>query len=174
MHEVWSHGEHGPHREPGDDGFADPDQPVHEIGTIRHEISRAAGNMKVVGWMLGAFSALGVVLAALGLYGVIAGFVVQRTNEIGIRVALGAQVRDILALVLGKGLRLTLLGAVLGLAGASGMGRLLQAIAPEMPAAEAFTTLAITALLLGIATFACWLPARRATKVDPMTALRAE
>lgn len=152
----------------------DPDQPVHEIGTIRGEVKRTAHNMATVSWMLGAFSALGVVLAGLGLYGVITGFVIQRTNEIGIRVALGAQIRDILALVLGKGLRLTLLGAALGLAGSYGIARLLATIAPDLPPAESMTTLAITALLLAITTFACWLPARRATKVDPITALRAE
>jgi ABC-type antimicrobial peptide transport system permease subunit len=124
--------------------------------------------------MLGVFSALGVTLAALGIYGVISGFVVQRTNEFGIRMALGAQLRDILALVLGQGLRLALLGTAVGLAGACGIARLLHTIAPQIPDADSGTIVGITALLLAIATFACWLPARRATKVDPMTALRAD
>ncbi len=152
----------------------DSDQPVHGITTIRQEVSRPAGNMTTVSWMLGAFSALGVVLAALGIYGVITGFVVQRTKEIGVRVALGAALRDILTLVLGQGLRLTLLGTALGLGGAYGIARLLHAISPEISGAEVGTVVGITALLLAISTLACWLPARRATKVDPMTALRAE
>jgi putative ABC transport system permease protein len=152
----------------------DADQPVHEIHTIRQEVQRTAANMTTVSFMLGAFSALGVTLAALGIYGVIAGFVVQRTNEIGIRMALGAQLRDILGLVLGRGLRLALLGIALGLAGAYGIAQLLHAIAPAIPDAEASAVFGITALLLVVATFACWLPARRATQVDPVAALRAE
>ena len=131
-------------------------------------------NAALVGWLLAGFALLGVVLAAVGIYGVITGFVVQRTNEIGIRLALGAQLPDILTLVLGQGLRLALIGAALGLGGAFAVARLLQAIAPELPAADLATGAAITALLIAVATFACWLPARRATKVDPMTALRAE
>jgi putative ABC transport system permease protein len=152
----------------------DPDQPVHDIATVRHEIGQILSNVRLVGWMLVGFSTLGVALAALGIYGVISGSVVQRTNEIGIRVALGAQLRDILTLVLGQGLRLALLGTALGLAGAFAVARLLRAIMPELRAADAATALGVTALLLSVAAFACWLPARRATKVDPMTALRAE
>ena len=117
---------------------------------------------------------LGVLLAAVGIYGVIANSVVQRTNEIGIRLALGAQVRDILALILGGGLRLTLFGAALGLAGALGVARLLRSISPEFSAADPGLTAAVTVFFVLVATFACWLPARRATKVDPMAALRAE
>jgi putative ABC transport system permease protein len=147
---------------------------VHDIGTVRSEIERELDNFGVVSWLLGGFSLLGVVLAGVGIYGVITGFVVQRTNEIGIRVALGAQIRDILALVLGQGLRLVTLGVLLGLGGAYAIARLLTSIVPEVPAAETFTAVAITALLVGVAAFACWLPARRAAKVDPMTALRAE
>ena len=120
------------------------------------------------------FAFLGLLLAAVGIYGVISGFVVQRTNEFGIRLALGAQVNDILALVLGRGLRLALLGAALGLVGAWGVARLLPAIAPGLPPADLATTGSVTLALLAIAAFACWLPARRAAKVDPMTALRAE
>jgi putative ABC transport system permease protein len=152
----------------------DPDQPLHEIGTVRRMIELNRANWSLVGGLLGSFAVLGVVLAAIGIYGVISGFVVQRTNEIGVRMALGAQIRDILTLVLGKGLRLALLGTVIGLAGAYVVARLLRAIAPEMPGADMMTTVGVTTLLVAVATFACWLPARRAARMDPMTALRSE
>jgi ABC-type antimicrobial peptide transport system permease subunit len=110
----------------------------------------------------------------VGIYGVVSGFVVQRTGEIGVRMALGAQGRDILALVLGQGFRLALLGILAGLIGAAGMGRVLHAIFPNMLPAENLTTAGVTVLLFGVALLACWLPARRATRVNPIEALRAE
>ena len=152
----------------------DPDQAVFRINTIQHEIDRGLGPVDAAGYALAGFAALGVLLAAVGVYGVIANSVVQRTNEIGIRMALGAQVRDIFALILGAGLRLTLLGTVLGLAGAYGVARLLPLINPELSAENAGVTAAVTMFLILVAALACWLPARRATRVDPMTALRAE
>jgi ABC-type antimicrobial peptide transport system permease subunit len=103
---------------------------------------------------------------------VISGTVVQRTNEIGIRMALGAQIRDILSLILGQGVRLTLLGVALGLSGVFGVAHLLHAIAPRVPGADLATTAIVTAVLLAIAIFASWLPARRAAKLDPVVALR--
>jgi putative ABC transport system permease protein len=152
----------------------DADQPVYEVGPVRAEVARELAGMRLAGYSLAFFALLGVLLAAVGIYGVISGFVVQRTTEIGIRLALGAQLRDILTLVLGTGLRLALLGIVLGLGGAYGVARLLRSIAPGLPPADLGTSAAITIGLLAIATFACWLPARRATRVDPMTALRSE
>ncbi len=152
----------------------DPDQPIHDIATIRHEIRQMLANVTLIGWLLAGFSVLGVALAALGIYGVISGAVTQRTNEIGVRLALGAQLRDILALVLGQGLRLALLGTALGLAGAFIIARVLRSMAPELPPADLVTAAAITAFLLLTATLASWLPARRATRVNPITALRAE
>jgi predicted permease len=152
----------------------DPEQPVQDIRPAVQVIESGLANINLVGAMLAGFAALGLLLAAVGLYGVIAGFVVQRTSEIGIRVALGAQVRDILRLVIGQGLKLALLGAALGLAGTYAVTRLLASIAPAFPAAEFATAFGITTLLLVVALLACWLPARRATKVDPVIALRAE
>ncbi|HUR60337.1 MAG TPA: ABC transporter permease [Opitutaceae bacterium] len=152
----------------------DPDQPVHEIGTVRSKIELSRANWSLVTWLLGSFATLGVALAAVGIYGVISGYVVQRTNEIGIRVALGAQMRDILRLVLGQGLRLALLGTLFGLGGAFAVARLLRTIVPELPPADAVTATGVTALLIGIAALACWIPARNATRVNPMVALRAE
>lgn len=152
----------------------DADQPVYEVGTVKTEIARELASMRLAGYSLAFFALLGVLLAAVGIYGVISGFVVQRTSEIGIRLALGAQLRDILTLVLGTGLRLALLGVLLGLGGAYGVARLLAAIAPGLPPPDFATSAAITAGLLAIATLACWLPAHRATKVNPIEALRRE
>lgn len=152
----------------------DADLAVYGVTTVRQDIAATLANLVIVAWLLSAFALLGLALAAIGIYGVIANAVVQRTNEIGIRVALGAQVRDILSLVLGQGLRLTLLGASLGLVGAWGVAQALRAVAPEFPAADILTTLAVAALLIGTAALACWLPARRAARIDPVTALRAE
>ncbi|HVU34256.1 MAG TPA: ABC transporter permease [Opitutaceae bacterium] len=152
----------------------DPDQPVAHIEPVLHEVSDRVSGPRLAGDLLAGFAVLGLLLAGLGIYGVISGFVVQRTNEFGIRLALGAQVNDILRLVLGRGLRLALLGSVIGLAGAWSVVRLLAAIAPGLPPADFVTIGTVTVTLLAIAAFACWLPARRATKVDPMVALRAE
>ena len=152
----------------------DPEQPVQDIRSARQTIERGLANFNLVGALLAAFAALGLLLAAIGIYGVVAGFVAQRTNEIGIRMALGAQLHDILRLVLGQGLKMALLGSFLGLAGAFAVARMLSAIAPALPAAEFATAAVVTATLITVALLACWLPARRATRVDPMVALRAE
>jgi putative ABC transport system permease protein len=152
----------------------DPDQAIYRVDTIDHEIERGLGSISAAAGALVGFAILGVLLAAVGIYGVIANSVVQRTNEIGIRLALGAQVRDIFALVIGGGLRLTVIGTGIGLAGAWFIGRLLPSISAEFAGNNLGLTIAIAAFLVLIATLACWLPARRATKVDPMTALRTE
>ena len=121
--------------------------------------------------LLGLFAALALLLAAIGIYGVLAQLVAQRTHEIGIRMALGAQARDILKLVVGHGMALTIAGIVVGLAGAFGLTRLMAnllfAVEPTDP--TAFLTIAF---LLGlVALLACYLPARRAARLDPKTAL---
>jgi putative ABC transport system permease protein len=152
----------------------DPELPVNGIRPAVQVIEQNTANYSLTGWMLTAFALLGLLLAAVGLYGVISGFVAQRTNEIGIRMALGAQMRDVLRLVLKQGLGLTLLGTVIGLAGSWGVAHLLRSIVPGMPASEPLTAAAVAGLLLATALVACFLPARRATKVDPMVALRAE
>ena len=152
----------------------DPDQPVQEIQSATRVISRGLANFALVGWLLAGFALLGLFLAAVGIYGVIAGFVGQRINEIGIRVALGAQARDVLRLVLGQGLRLALAGIAIGLVGTYAVARVLGAIAPSLPAAEPATAIAVTGTLIGFALLACWLPARQAVRVDPNVALRAD
>lgn len=120
------------------------------------------------------FSGIALVLAAIGIYGVMAYSVNQRTHEIGIRMALGAQVHNVLALVFGQGARIVALGLVIGAIGSLAGTRLLGALLFQTSAHDPLTFAAVAALLGGIALLACWLPARRATKVDPMIALRSE
>jgi putative ABC transport system permease protein len=152
----------------------DPDQPVGDPGPAAADVARSLDNWAVGGTLLSSFALLGLSLAALGLYGVISGFVVRRTGEIGVRMALGAQLRDVLWLVLGKGLRLSLAGTALGLVGAFGMTRLLAAALPELPPSNPMVVLAVATLLVATSLIACWLPARRAARVDPIVALRSE
>jgi putative ABC transport system permease protein len=152
----------------------DPDLPVQDLRPAAQTIAGGLANFAALGALLTGFAALGLLLAALGIYGVIAGFVVQRTREIGVRVALGAQPPDVLRLVLRQGLGLALLGTVLGLFGVFAVGRLLAATLPALPPPEPATAALVIVVLLAAAGLACWLPARRATRVDPMTALRAE
>jgi putative ABC transport system permease protein len=152
----------------------DPNLAVQRLETFDHAIARAFGSMSMIRTVLICFAGLGLFLAALGLYGVIARLVVQRTPEIGIRMALGAQGRDVIWLILGSGLRLICYGAAIGIVGSIGLyfilSRWSQAPSINVPAVFAI----ITAILILVGLIACWLPARRATRVNPLTALRAE
>ncbi len=124
--------------------------------------------------LLGAFAGLALLLAAIGIYGVMSYSVAQRTPEIGLRVALGAQATDVLRLVVGQGLKLVVLGLALGLLGALLLTRLLDSMLFEVSATDPATLIAVPLLLAFVALLACWIPARRATRVDPMIALRGE
>src|SRR5262249_18527321 len=124
--------------------------------------------------LYGVFAVIGLVIAAIGLYGALSYAVTQRTQEIGVRLALGAQSRDVLRLVIGQGLRLTLLGVTLGAAAAVTVTRLLKSMLHGVSATDPLTFVGIALLLILVALLACWVPARRATRVDPMTALRVE
>jgi putative ABC transport system permease protein len=150
----------------------DPSLPAYRIRTARSIVDRGLGSISLLGTLLGAFAALGLGLAAIGIYGVISYSVVQRTGEIGIRLALGAQARDVLWLVLRKGSLLILLGGLLGFAGAYAVARFLASAIPTLPTHDPLAMGGITFTLITIALAACYLPARRATKVDPMVALR--
>ena len=155
-------------------GELDPEEPVQSLLPAVEVIRRDLSNYAVIGWLLTGFALLGLLLAAVGIFGVISGFVTQRTSEIGLRMALGAQVRDMLAMILAQGLRLTLVGVTLGLAGAFAVARLLASAVPALPSAEPITACVVALTLVATAALACYLPARRAAKVDPMVALRAE
>jgi putative ABC transport system permease protein len=152
----------------------DSDQPVGDPGSARADVERSLDNWAVGGKLLSLFAALGLSLAGLGIYGVISGFVARRTSEIGVRMALGARVRDVLGLVIGKGLRLSLFGTTLGLFGAFGITRLLASVLPELPSNDPRVLVMVPLILLAITLVACWVPARRAARVDPITALRNE
>jgi ABC-type antimicrobial peptide transport system permease subunit len=152
----------------------DSSLPVYRIRSARNAVEQGLGNISLLGNLLGAFAALGLVLAAIGIYGVISYTVVQRTGEFGIRLALGAQGRDVLWLVLRNGALLILLGAMLGGAGSYAVARLLIAAVPSLPTRDPVTQAVTSCVLIVVALIACYLPARRATKVDPLVALRYE
>jgi len=152
----------------------DGDQPVSNVRTLEQDIARSVNAKRQTLTLLGLFAILALGLAALGLYGVLAHAVALRRHEIGIRMALGAQRKDVLRLILRNGMGLTLLGGILGLAGALGLTRVLRNQLYQVGTTDP-GTFATVALLLGlVAFFACLIPARRATKVDPMVALRHE
>ena len=152
----------------------DPDSPVYRIRTARAAVNSGLGSISLLGSLLGAFAAVGLILAAIGIYGIISYTVAQRTGELGIRVALGAQSRDVLWLVLGKGAVLIVSGALLGIAGAYGVSRILIALVPSLPTRDPVILLVTGLVLIAVALLACYIPARRATRVDPLVALRSE
>ena len=134
--------------------------------------STARGDFNTM--LLSIFAGVALLLAAIGVYGLMAYAVQQRTQEIGIRMALGAQKRDVLKLVVGHGMRLALIGLLAGVAGALALTQLMANLLYQVKPADPMTFAVVCALLAGIVLLACWLPARRAAKVDPMTALRSE
>ena len=152
----------------------DPAMPVYRIRSARAAVEQGLGSISLLGSLLGAFAAIGLVLAAIGIYGVVSYTVVQRTGELGIRVALGAQTRDVLWLVLGKGAVLVVSGALLGAAGAYAVSRLLISLIPSLPTRDPIILPITGVVLVAVALLACYIPARRATRVDPLVALRSE
>jgi len=152
----------------------DRDLPVYDVFTLETMVDRALGQPRFYVLLLSIFAALAVVLAVVGIYGVIAYTVQQRTREIGIRIALGASRERVVAMVVRRGLILALAGIALGSAGAYAVSRVLQSLLFGVGARDPFTFLAVVALLGGVALLASWLPARRAARVDPLAAMRAE
>lgn len=152
----------------------DPSQPIHNIKTMEAVISESVADRRLNMVLLGLFAAVALILAMIGIYSVISYTVTQSTREIGIRVALGAQSRHVLKLVLGKGLVLALAGVVIGVAGAFGLTRLLANLLFGVTATDPFVFASVPVLLVLTALLASYLPARRAMKLDPIKALRNE
>ena len=152
----------------------DPNLPLFSVRTLEDHTGAATFVNRLGGSMLGAFGGLALLLAAIGVYGVVSFGVSQRTREIGIRMALGASRRDIFRLVVGQGTRLALIGMSAGLALALGVTHFLEKVLFNVSARDPLTIAGVMVLLAAAALLACYLPARRATKVDPMVALRYE
>lgn len=152
----------------------DPDLAAAYVGTVDQLVGEQQHNLRLAGKTLAGFAGLGLILAAVGLYGVISHLVAQRTSEFGIRLTLGAKPADVLQLVLRHGILLTFIGIVLGLGGAYALSRLLGSFMPRVASADPLALGSVALALFAVAVLACWLPARRATKVDPMIALRSE
>jgi putative ABC transport system permease protein len=152
----------------------DREQPVTSIATMDERLTRALSEPRFSTLLLGLFALMGLVLAAVGIFGVMSYVVTQRTHEIGIRLALGAGRRDVVALIIGHGVRLTLVGLGIGLVASVAMTRLMTSLLFGVSPTDPLTFALISVLLAAVALLACYLPARRATKVDPMIALRYE
>jgi putative ABC transport system permease protein len=152
----------------------DSQQPIFGIETMEQYISGSVSDQRLAAFLLGMFALLALVLAAIGIYGVISYSVTQRTHEIGIRIALGASRRDVLRLVLGRSLTLALVGIGIGVAAALGLTRLMTSLLYEVKPADPATYVAVSVVLVAVALAASYLPARRAMKVDPVEALRWE
>jgi putative ABC transport system permease protein len=152
----------------------DPKLPTSEFQTLGQLVDQATSPKRLVTLLLGSFSLLALILAALGIYGVISYAVTQRTHELGIRVALGADAHDVLKLVIGQGMRPVLIGLALGMVGALTVTRLLTSLLFGVSPSDPHTLTGVTLLLLVVALLACYLPARRAAQVDPLIALRYE
>ena len=149
-------------------------QPVYAIQPMENLLRTSVAQRRFIMLLLGSLSAIALTLAMVGIYGVISFSVSERTQEIGIRMALGARASDVLRMVLGQGMRVALIGIVIGLGAAFALTRLLSSMLFEVSATDPRTFSIVAALLGGVAFFACYLPARRATKVDPLVALRYE
>jgi putative ABC transport system permease protein len=152
----------------------DPDLAVASVRTLDSLVSRSVAQPRFRALLLGAFAALALLLSAVGIYGVLATTVTQRTREIGVRMALGAERKDVLAMVVGQGMRLVGIGMGVGLLGSLALTRALSGLLYQVSATDPFT-FAGAAILLGcVALLACGLPAYQAAKVEPMAALRVE
>jgi putative ABC transport system permease protein len=152
----------------------DADQPIGQITTMEEAVAASLATRRLTMVLLSAFAFLALVLASVGLYGVMALTVTQRTRELGIRMALGAERNSIFRLVLGQGMSLMGIGILLGLVGALAVGRALMSLLYNVGALDAGAVITAVFSLLAVALIACCVPARRATRVDPIVALRTE
>jgi len=152
----------------------DPNQPLVRVRTMEENMAATVAQPRFRTWLIGIFAAVALVLAGVGVYGVMSYTVTQRTNEIGIRVTLGAQPQDVFRIVVGEGLRLAVLGVSSGIIAALALTRLLRSFLYGVSAYDPLTFGSVALLLTLVAAAACFFPARRATLVDPMIALRYE
>ena len=152
----------------------DPELPLANVSTVQQAMDRSLVTTRLTNSLLAGFAATALLLALMGIYGVMSLNVANRRNEFGIRLALGAQRANVLRMLLAQGLRLAIVGVALGLLAAIGFTRLLKGLLFGISASDPLTFVVIAVLLVGVALLACWIPARRATRVDPLEALRYE
>jgi ABC-type antimicrobial peptide transport system permease subunit len=152
----------------------DKDQPIYEVNALRGLLSNSITRQRFSMWLLALFAALALLLAAVGVFSVMNFTVAGRTHEIGVRMALGAQKRDVLRLIVRQGMVFTLIGVGIGLAGSIALTRVMASQLYGVSATDPATFTAVALVLAAVALLACYIPARRATKVDPMIALRYE
>jgi putative ABC transport system permease protein len=152
----------------------DKDLPISNIETMERLMAKSVAPRRFNLLLLGVFALVGLALACVGLYGVMSYTVTQRTREIGVRMSMGAQRGDVLRLVIGEGMKLALIGALLGLGGALALTRLLKTLLFGVSATDPLTFIVITAVLIIVSLLACWIPARRAASMDPLVSLRFE
>ncbi len=152
----------------------DPDQPIYNIRTMNEIRAESVAPERLNLTLFSIFAGIALLLAIVGIYGVMSYTVTQRTHEIGIRMAIGAQQRDVFKMVMGQGMMLALIGIAIGLVGAFALTRLMATMLFGVTATDPATFAAIAILLTAVALVACYLPGRRATKVDPVVSLRYE
>jgi len=152
----------------------DPNQPVYNVSTMERTLDQSLVTQRLSMTLLAILASLALILAAVGIYGVMSYMVTQRSHEIGIRMAIGAQRRDVFKMVIGRGMILAVIGVAFGLVGAFGLTRLMATMLYGVEPTDPATFVSIAALLIGVALVACYVPGRRATKVDPLVALRYE
>jgi putative ABC transport system permease protein len=152
----------------------DKDQPVFDIMTMDQRLTKSVASSRFVMLLLGSFSVLALGLAAVGLYGAMSYLVTQRTQELGLRMALGASRTDVFKLVVGKGMSLALIGIAIGLVASLALTRVMRSLLFEVTPTDVLTFVIVPVVLLTVTLLACYIPARRATNVDPLTSLRYE
>ena len=148
--------------------------PIYDVATMSQQIAAQTARNRFTSWLMGIFAAVALLLAMVGVYGVMSYAVTRRTQEIGIRMALGANRPQVLLLIVGQGLPLILAGVLVGLGVSFGLTRMIATLLYGVTPTDASTFATVTALLISIALLACWLPALRASRVDPLVALRHE